>query len=202
MSECQGLHFLHHITRERAITEICTHCEGVCVHPDNHHKDARDSCKGMAMMAHHATIKYFICCWAQEAKITSIYHVVLQEKWRQLYFWCCKANVLLGSVWQQKAIARREDEKICLSGGSICRIRSRFGVSVRSLSWNRSVRNGEVLGESSTYFREASRRLSIGREWDWHTPDMCWHVMTRNMPQEFGFHSLLWFIPHFPLTLD
>ncbi len=30
-----------------------------------------------------------------------------------------------------------------------------------------------VLGESSTYFREASRRLSTGWEWDWHVPDAC-----------------------------
>jgi hypothetical protein len=28
----------------------------------NHRKDARDSCEGMAMMAHHTTINFFICC--------------------------------------------------------------------------------------------------------------------------------------------
>ncbi len=88
-------------------------------------------------------------------------------------------------------------ERICPSGGSISQIRSRFRVGVRSFSWNWSVRNGGVLGESSTYFCEASRRLSTGREWDWHAPDACWHLTMRNMPQEFGFHSLLWFIPHF-----
>ncbi len=96
----------------------------------------------------------------------------------------------------------QDSERICPSGGSISRIWSRFGVGVRSFPWNWSVRNGGVLGESSTYFREASRRLSTRREWDWHLPDACWHVTARNMPQEFGFHSLLWFIPHFPLTLD
>jgi hypothetical protein len=64
-------------------------------------------------------------------------------------------------------------ERICLSRGSIGRIGSRFGVGVRSFSWNWSVRNGGVLGESSTYFREASRRLSTRREWDWHAPDAC-----------------------------
>ncbi len=93
-------------------------------------------------------------------------------------------------------------EKICPSRGSISRIWSRFGVGIRSFSWNWSVRNGKVLGESSTYFREASRRLSTRQEWDWHAPDACWHLTTRNMPQEFGFHSLLWFFPNFPLTLD
>ncbi len=64
-------------------------------------------------------------------------------------------------------------ERICPSRGSISQIRSRFGVGVRSFSWNWSVRNGGVLGESSTDFREASRRLSTGREWDWHVPDAC-----------------------------
>ncbi len=93
-------------------------------------------------------------------------------------------------------------ERICPSGGSISRIWSRFGVGVRSFLWNRSVRNGRVLGKSLRYFHEASRRLSTGREWDWHAPDACWHVTARNIPQEFGFHSLLWFIPHFSLTLD
>ncbi len=64
---------------------------------------------------------------------------------------------------------------------------SRFRVSFRSFSYNWSVRNGRVLGESSTYFREASRRFSTGREWDWHAPDAC-----RNMPQSLVFHLLLW----------
>jgi hypothetical protein len=66
-----------------------------------------------------------------------------------------------------------KSERICPSGGSISRIRSRFGVEVRSFSWNQSVRNDRVLGESSMHFREASRRLSTGREWDWHAPDAC-----------------------------
>jgi hypothetical protein len=66
-----------------------------------------------------------------------------------------------------------QSERICPSGGSIGRIQSRFGVSVRSFLWNWSVRNGRVLGESSRYFRKASRRLSTGRKWDWHAPDVC-----------------------------
>ncbi len=57
-------------------------------------------------------------------------------------------------------------ERICPSGGSIGRIRSRFRVNVKSFSWNRSVRNSRVLGESSTHFHEASRRPSTGREQD------------------------------------
>ncbi len=64
-------------------------------------------------------------------------------------------------------------ERICLSGGSIGRIWSRFGVGGGSFSWNQSVRNGGVLGESSVYFREASRRYITGQEWDWHAPDAC-----------------------------
>jgi hypothetical protein len=64
-------------------------------------------------------------------------------------------------------------EKICPSGGSIGRIWSRFGVGVRLFLWNWSVRNGGVLGESSKYFRKASRRLSTGWKWDWHAPDAC-----------------------------
>jgi hypothetical protein len=64
-------------------------------------------------------------------------------------------------------------KRICPSRGSIGRIRSRFGVKVRSFSWNRSLRNGGVLGESLTYFHEASRRLNTGQEWDWHAPDTC-----------------------------
>ncbi len=67
----------------------------------NHGKVGRDSCEGMAMMAHHATIKYFICCRVQEATTMSIYYVISQEKQQKLYFWCCKADVLLGSVPQQ-----------------------------------------------------------------------------------------------------
>jgi hypothetical protein len=64
-------------------------------------------------------------------------------------------------------------KKMCPSGGSIGQIQSRFGVGIRSFSWNRSVRNSGALGESSTYFREASRRLSTRQEWDWHAPDAC-----------------------------
>jgi hypothetical protein len=30
-----------------------------------------------------------------------------------------------------------------------------------------------VLGESSTYFRETSPRLSTGRDWDWHKLGTC-----------------------------
>ncbi len=97
-------------------------------------------------------------------------------------------------VWQT--------ERICPSKGSIGRIWSRFEVGVRSFVWNWSVRNGGVLGESSTYFREASQRFSTGQEWDWHAPDACWQVTARDMLRSLVFHSLLWFIPHFPLTLD
>jgi hypothetical protein len=54
---------------------------------------------------------------------------------------------------------------------------ARFGVDLESVSdlflWNWSVRNNGVLGESSTYFRKASRRLNTGQEWDWHVPDAC-----------------------------
>jgi hypothetical protein len=64
-------------------------------------------------------------------------------------------------------------ERTIPSGGSIGRIRSRFGVGVRSSLWNWNVRNGRVLGEYSTYFRKASHRLSTGQEWDWHAPDLC-----------------------------
>jgi hypothetical protein len=64
-------------------------------------------------------------------------------------------------------------ERICPIRGSIGQIQSRFGVGIRSFSWNRSVRNSRVLGESLTYFREASRRLSTRQEWDWHAPDAC-----------------------------
>jgi hypothetical protein len=81
---------------------------------------------------------------------------------------------LLLKKWSKLIVGPRQViERICPSGGSISRIWSRFGVGVRSFSWNRSVRNGGVLGESSTYFREASCRLSTGREWDWHVPDTC-----------------------------
>jgi hypothetical protein len=62
-------------------------------------------------------------------------------------------------------------ERICLRGGGIGRIRSRFGVGVRSFLRNRSVRNGGVLGESSTYFHGTLHRLSTGRKWDWHVPE-------------------------------
>jgi hypothetical protein len=64
-------------------------------------------------------------------------------------------------------------ERMCPSRGSISRIWSRFGCGVRSFSWNWSVTNGGVLGESSKYFCEASRRLSTGRKSDWHAPDAC-----------------------------
>ncbi len=73
----------------------------------NHCKDARDSCKGMALMAHHATTKYIICCQVQEATITSIYHVILQEKQWQLYFWCYKAVVLLEACDGNKLMITR-----------------------------------------------------------------------------------------------
>ncbi len=82
-------------------------------------------------------------------------------------------------------------ERICPSGGGIGQIRSKFGVGVRSFSRNRSVRNGGVLGESSTYFCGTLRRLSTGQKWDWHMPDACWHTTRRNMAQDFGFCSLL-----------
>jgi hypothetical protein len=72
-----------------------------------------------------------------------------------------------------RLFAKDPTERICPSGGSIGRIWSRFGVGVRSFSWNRSVKNGGVLGESSSYFCEVSRRLSTGQEWDWHAPDAC-----------------------------
>ncbi len=64
-------------------------------------------------------------------------------------------------------------ERICPSGGGISQIWSRFGVGVRSFSRNWSVRNGRVLGESSTYFRGTLRRLSTRQKWDWHVPDAC-----------------------------
>ncbi len=64
-------------------------------------------------------------------------------------------------------------ERICPSRGGIGRIRSRFDAGVRSFLRNRSVRNGGVLGESSTYFRGILRRLSTGQKWDWHMPDAC-----------------------------
>jgi hypothetical protein len=64
-------------------------------------------------------------------------------------------------------------ERICPSGGGIGRVLSRFGVSVRPFSWNWSVRNGKVLGESSTYFCGTLHRLSTGRKRDWHVPDAC-----------------------------
>jgi hypothetical protein len=88
---------------------------------------------------------------------------------------CCKlpCREMSSIVVVVNIACRCPVERICPSGGSISRIPSTFGVGVRSFSWNRSVRNGRVLGESSTYFCEASRRLSTGREWDWHAPDTC-----------------------------
>jgi hypothetical protein len=64
-------------------------------------------------------------------------------------------------------------ERICPSGGGIGWVWSRFGVGVRSFLWNQSVRNGRELGESSTYFHGASRRLNTGQKWDWHVPHKC-----------------------------
>jgi hypothetical protein len=83
-----------------------------------------------------------------------------------------KANKISYNNLNQ-ALNAQQTERICPSGGSIGWIWSRFGVGVRSFSWNWSVRNGGVLGESSIYFREASCRLSNGREWDWHAPEVC-----------------------------
>ncbi len=91
-------------------------------------------------------------------------------------------------------------ERICPSGGSIGWIRSRFGVGVRSFLWNRSVRNGGVLGESSLYFREASHRLNTGRKWDWHAPDECWHMTARNNAS--GVRFPLTSVVHSSLSFD
>ncbi len=57
MSEQQGLQFLHCIVREQAMTEILLYCKGVSICPIvREQARPRDSCEGMAMMAHHASI--------------------------------------------------------------------------------------------------------------------------------------------------
>jgi hypothetical protein len=86
-------------------------------------------------------------------------------------------------------------------------IQSRFGVGIRSFSQNQSVRNRGVLGESSTYFHNASHRFSTGQEWDWHALDACQHVTARNMLRSLVFHSLLWlsslsFDPRLTIVID
>ncbi len=96
----------------------------------------------------------------------------------------------LMTAWRRLHVS----ERICPSGGSIGQTWSNLGVGDRSFLWKQSLRNGGVLWESSAYFREASCRLSTGQEWDWHAPDACWHLTVKNMHQEFGFHSLLWFV--------
>jgi hypothetical protein len=64
-------------------------------------------------------------------------------------------------------------ERMCPSGGNIGWIQCRFRVGSRSFLWNWSIRNGGVFGESSTYFRKASRRLNMRQEQDWPAPDAC-----------------------------
>jgi hypothetical protein len=70
------------------MTEICLNCEGASIHPITREQARmRDSCKGMAMMAHHATIKflYAINCYdhsnelVQQKAMTvdNIFHVVV-----------------------------------------------------------------------------------------------------------------------------
>jgi hypothetical protein len=102
---------------------------------------------------------------------------IFEELARQNEIFCCTCPTRVGTLHlpqgQTFHSVFKTCERICPSGGSIGRIWSRFGVGVRSFSWNWSVRNGRVLGESSVYFRKASRRFSTGQEWDWHAPDAC-----------------------------
>ncbi len=100
------------------------------------------------------------------------------------------------------SVTQHHFERICPYGGSIGQIWSRFGVGVRSFSWNWIVRNSGVFWESSMYFRGTLRRLSTRQKWDWHMPDICWHATARNMAQEFGLLTSVAPPTHFPLTLD
>jgi hypothetical protein len=133
-------------------------------------------CWSFCIKAKYSRSEYFAAlhvdrfAWRQNIQTLNIFHHHL------LYF--------------SSSICHSGSERICPSGGSTSRIWSRFGVGIRSLLWNRSVRNGGVLGESSMYFREASRRLSTRWEWDWHAPDVCWYLTARNMPQKFSFTHL------------
>jgi hypothetical protein len=54
----------YHDEQATMTTFFMSYCKGVNGDTTkvNHREDAKDSCKGIAMMAHHATIKYIICC--------------------------------------------------------------------------------------------------------------------------------------------
>ncbi len=107
-------HFFVHIAREWA------YIHGTKV---NHCEDARDSCEGMGMMAHHATIKSFICCQSKWWWQTSS---CCKKRWQWAYLQCCiareamtvivlmlwEAVVLQGSERHDYTIARRKDATI------------------------------------------------------------------------------------------
>ncbi len=68
--------FFVHISREQA------YIHGTKV---NCREDARDSCEGTAMMAHHTTIKSSTCCQLKWWRQTSSY---CKKQWQQAYLQC------------------------------------------------------------------------------------------------------------------